>query len=150
MGAAIFRPKEDPGIPGQRLLDDDVFVDTIREIELKFRQFYSVALYARGEQRKEVYNITNDTWKTVKYFSKEDDTSAGLLFKVADGSWMMVELSSRGFFWLYRKKEDSKRVNDLLDRIKVTETFREKVDVNIVMRLFMAQKDRLYQKGIKF
>jgi len=147
--AAPDAARKGPGVPGQALLDDEKFVRTIRELDSCFKVFHSVALYSRGEKQRDTYSIDNNKWTKTRYFEKDAVSSAGIFFKFVDSSWMMVELSHGGFWWTYRTAADTKRVTEI-QRIHISETLREKVEIAFVIRLFVRQRDRNYEQGSLF
>jgi len=141
---------EMPGIAGQELLDDDLFLEALLDLETRLRNFNSVALYTREEHKRDVYNIKNDTWKKVKYFEKHGNSSAGLICKCNNGEWLLLELNPKGFLWIHKGKFDSKRINGVVDRIHISETHRHDVPIDFIRRLIGEQKDRCYEKASLF
>lgn len=140
---------EMPGIPGAEILDDDKFTLLLLEMEVRVKKFNSVALYTRKEMQKDVYLIEKDKWKKLKYFEKDADGSAGLLFKCNNGEWLMLELSSKGFWWMHRTGLDSKRMPQV-DRFQISETHRHEVPIDYLRRLINEQRDRCYERGSLF
>ena len=131
------------------LLDDEAFLDIMMALEARCTNFNSVALYTRMERRKQTYSLDRDKWKEIKYFDKDEDGSAGLIFHMNDGGWLLLELSSVGFYWCYRMKEDSKRIKDI-PSFRTTETHRHDVPIEFLRRLISEQKDRCYERGRRF
>ncbi|CAD7964660.1 unnamed protein product [Amoebophrya sp. A25] len=103
----------------------------------------------RGEQQRQEYNADRDAWKQIKYFHKDDETSAGLIFKLACGEWLVLELTSDGFQWWHRQVMDSKRIPGL-NRIKTSETWRHPVPIHFIRKLIVDQKERCYERGSLF
>ncbi|CAD7940377.1 unnamed protein product [Amoebophrya sp. A120] len=138
-----------PGVPGAEILDDDEFMETLMTLELKYKTFDSTALYTRGERQRQEYSADEDSWKQIKYFEKQDETSAGLIFKMNCGEWLMLELTSAGFWWSHRLPTDSKRIAGL-QKLTTSETWRKPVPIHFVRKLLNDQRERCYERGSLF
>eukprot|EP00392_Amoebophrya_sp_AT5.2_P004645 g4653.t1 len=138
-----------PGVPGAEILDDDDFMETLMELELKYKTFDYCCLYTRGERQRQEYSAEHDSWRQIKYFERDDDTSAGLIFKMSCGEWLILELTSQGFWWSHRLPTDSKRIQGLT-KMTTSETWRKPVPIHFVRKLLNDQRERCYERGSLF